>query len=71
MKSMTQQTLCRILFGMSLSFLGPAFLFTLTASAQSNPLPFIAQPLLPDAIAPGGGNFTLTVKGTGFASSSR
>jgi hypothetical protein len=70
MKSMTQQTLCKILFGMSLSFLGPSFLFTLTASAQSNPLPFIGQPLLPDAIAPGGGNFTLTVNGTGFVSGS-
>jgi hypothetical protein len=66
MKSMTQTTLCKILFGMSLSILGPTLLFTLTASAQSNPLPFLGQPLLPDATAPGVGNFTLTLNGTGF-----
>ena len=35
--------------------------------AQSNPVPFINQPLVPDAVAPGSGEFTLTVNGTGFA----
>jgi len=31
-----------------------------------NPVPFLNQPLVPDAIAPGGPQFTLTVNGTGF-----
>jgi hypothetical protein len=35
--------------------------------AQSNPVPFISQPLVPDAVAPGSGEFTLTVNGSGFA----
>ena len=34
------------------------------------PVPFINQPLLPDAAAPGGPDFTLTVNGTGFVSKS-
>jgi hypothetical protein len=38
--------------------------------AQSNPVPFINQPLVPAAIAPGGPDFTLTVNGTGFVSGS-
>ncbi|MGC2646874.1 MAG: hypothetical protein WA261_11405, partial [Candidatus Sulfotelmatobacter sp.] len=40
-----------------------------TASAQ-NPVPFIDQPLVPDAAAPGGPAFTLTVNGAGFDSAS-
>ena len=40
-----------------------------TASAQ-NPVPFVDQPLLPDATAPGGGAFTLTVNGAGFVPAS-
>jgi hypothetical protein len=36
------------------------------AWAQSNPVPLINQPLVPDAVAPGGQSFTLTVNGTGF-----
>ena len=47
-----------------------ATLMTLAASVpawcQSNPVPFISQPLVPDAVPPGGGAFTLTVNGTGF-----
>jgi len=35
------------------------------AQAQ-NPVPFVNQPLVPDATAPGGPSFTLTVNGTGF-----
>jgi FG-GAP-like repeat/Abnormal spindle-like microcephaly-assoc'd, ASPM-SPD-2-Hydin len=38
------------------------------AQAQSNPVPLINQPLVPDATAPGGPSFTLTVNGTGFVS---
>jgi FG-GAP-like repeat len=34
--------------------------------AQSNPVPLINQPLSPDAAAPGGAGFILTVNGTGF-----
>ncbi len=33
-----------------------------------NPVPLIAQPLVPDAAMPGAANFTLTVNGTGFVS---
>ena len=33
-----------------------------------NPVSFVNQPLVPDAVAPGGPQFTLTVNGTGFAS---
>jgi FG-GAP-like repeat/Cep192 domain 4 len=40
------------------------------ALAQSNPVPFINQPLVPMTTAPGGSGFTLTVNGTGFVSSS-
>ncbi|HEV2426019.1 MAG TPA: FG-GAP-like repeat-containing protein, partial [Terriglobia bacterium] len=37
---------------------------------DQNPVPFISQPLLPDAVAPGGTDFTLTVNGAGFVSGS-
>jgi FG-GAP-like repeat len=40
------------------------------ALAQSNPVPFVDQPLVPMSAAPGGSGFTLTVNGTGFVSSS-
>src|SRR5277367_3811726 len=40
------------------------------ALAQSSPIPLVNQPLVPDAVAPGGASFTLTVNGTGFVSSS-
>jgi hypothetical protein len=39
-----------------------------TATAQTNPVPLINQPLVPAATAPGGPGFTLTVNGTGFVS---
>ena len=35
-----------------------------------NPVPLVNQPLVPDASAPGGPTFTLTVNGTGFVSGS-
>lgn len=40
------------------------------ALAQSNPVPFISQPLSPATVAPGTANFTLTVTGAGFSPSS-
>lgn len=44
-------------------------LFSNEALAQ-NPVPFVNQPLVPDATGPGGPDFTLTVNGTGFISGS-
>jgi FG-GAP-like repeat/Cep192 domain 4/HYDIN/CFA65/VesB-like, Ig-like domain/FG-GAP repeat len=38
------------------------------ALGQTNPVPLINQPLVPDAVVPGGQGFTLTVNGTGFVS---
>ena len=38
--------------------------------AQANPVPFINQPPVPTATAPGGQDFTLTIHGTGFVSGS-
>jgi len=39
-------------------------------TAAVNAQPFINEPLVPDAVAPGGSAFTLTVNGTGFVSGS-
>jgi hypothetical protein len=47
------------------------FLFAITTVlAQTNPVPFANQPLVPTAVSPGGPGFTLTVNGTGFVSTS-
>ncbi len=40
------------------------------AVISANPVPLINQPLVPDAIKPGGAGFTLIVNGTGFVSGS-
>jgi hypothetical protein len=40
------------------------------ALAQTNPVPFVDQPLVPTAATSGGSSFTLTVNGTGFVSTS-
>lgn len=40
------------------------------AQAQSNPVPFINQPLVPDAAAPGAEEFQLKVRGAGFVAAS-
>jgi hypothetical protein len=37
---------------------------------QSNPVPFVNQPLVPTTVAPGSAAFTLTVNGTGFVAGS-
>ncbi len=42
--------------------------FCPTLAAQNNPVPFLNNPSVPAAIAPGGPAFTLTVNGTGFVS---
>jgi hypothetical protein len=43
---------------------------TSATTGTANPVPLINQPLIPDAIAPGGPGFTLTVNGTGFVTGS-
>jgi hypothetical protein len=56
------------------SVLRIALLTVLIASAApalaQNPVPFVDQPLVPDATAPGGAGFTLTVNGAGFVAAS-
>ena len=50
-------------------FLSICVLFSgMLASAQSNPVPLISEPLVPGTVAPAGSGFTLTVNGTGFVS---
>src|SRR5580658_11072455 len=44
--------------------------FLAGSAIAQNPVPFLNQPLVPDAAAPGGAGFTLTVNGTGFVASS-
>ena len=39
-----------------------------SSAAPGNPVPFLNQPLVPTAVAPGASGFTLTVSGTGFVS---
>lgn len=52
----------------SLRFVVGFTLFATTLlSAQTSRLPLVDQPVVPSSVAPGGGNFTLTVNGTGFA----
>jgi len=41
-----------------------------TCFAQSNPVPFVDQPLVPAAVAPGAPGFSLTIHGAGFVSGS-
>jgi hypothetical protein len=50
-----------------------AFLLFVTCllAAQTNPVPFINQPLVPETVAPGSGGFTLTVHGANFAPTAR
>ena len=39
-----------------------------STTARTNPVPLLVSRSCPDAIAPGGSGFTLTVNGTGFVS---
>jgi phospholipase C len=43
---------------------------TVNGTGVANPTPFISDPLVPSAAAPGGAQFTLTVNGEGFVSGS-
>src|ERR1035437_148303 len=56
----------------SVLFLAVLTVLTLLAAPAiaQNPVPFIDQPLVPDATAPGGDGFTLTVNGAGFVAAS-
>jgi hypothetical protein len=56
-------------FALFLEVLSVLILLAATAHAQ-NPVPFTNQPLVPDATAPGGAGFTLTVNGAGFVAAS-
>ncbi len=47
---------------------GTSSSINVSAAAAARPVPFINQPLSPDAIVPGGAAFKLTVNGTGFVS---
>lgn len=47
-----------------------ALLLSTTLCAQSNPVPFVNQPLVPTSVAPGSPGFTLTVNGAGFVAGS-
>jgi FG-GAP-like repeat/IPT/TIG domain len=44
--------------------------FCCALGAQTNPVPFISQPLVPDSAMPGGRAFALTLNGAGFVSGS-
>ena len=56
---------------MGILAMGLAILSSATgAVALDNPVPLVNQRLRPDAVAPGGVSFTLTVNGTGFVSGS-
>jgi hypothetical protein len=72
---MTHQRSLRIklrILNASVLFLAVVAVLTVLAGSAiaENPVPFIDQPLVPDATAPGGAAFTLTVNGTGFVSGS-
>ncbi len=43
-------------------------IFCSPLAAQNNPVPYVNDPLVPGATAPGGSSFTLTVNGAGFVS---
>src|SRR5438067_628145 len=47
-----------------------SFLNLAVLAQSTDPVPLINQPLSPATAAPGGGNFTVTVNGTGFVASS-
>src|SRR6516225_7352312 len=73
MKSVILLRRRRVLWGTAMAaFLVTSSLVLLSATNAdaANPVPYVSQPLVPDAAAPGGPGFTLTVNGTGFVSGS-
>jgi hypothetical protein len=62
--------LCSVGLLLALAGLSNSVTGTIATAEAVNPVPLISQPLVPDAIAPGGRGFTLTVNGTGFVSGS-
>jgi len=44
---------------------------TVSAAVAANPVPFINQPLSPETVEPGGGNFLMKINGTGFVSGTK
>ena len=73
MKSLIPLRYRHVLRGTGIAALLVTGLLLLVSSADAdagNPVPYINQPLVPDAAAPGGSGFTLTVNGTGFVSGS-
>ncbi len=65
----TPRTKPRILTALTLFIAALTVLLAAPAIAQ-NPVPFIDQPLVPDATAPSGAGFTLTVNGAWFLATS-
>lgn len=71
-KMVTIMTCRNPMFATGLRLMRDAFLLSILASlgilavAQSNPAPFLNQPLVPMTVAPGGTSFVLTVNGTGL-----
>jgi hypothetical protein len=57
------------LFGLALCAL-LTLVPSLLGQIPPNPVPFVNQPLVPTAVAPGGPDFTLTVNGAGFVTDS-
>jgi len=51
-----------------LCFLPSLILLVGAALAQTNPVPLVNQPLIPTTVKPGNNQFTLTINGSGFAS---
>ncbi len=70
-RSLTTETKTRITATSTLFLSALTLLIALAAPAiAQNPVPFVDQPLVPDATAPGGSGFTLTVNGAGFVAGS-
>jgi len=69
MKSLIPLWYRRVLCGTTMALcLVAGMVLTFASFAEAaNPVPFVNQPLVPDAAAPGGPGFTLTVNGAGFA----
>src|SRR5450432_3462626 len=61
---------CSIGFLLALAGLSKSVTGMSAGATQTNPVPLINQPLVPDATAPGGPDFILTVNGAGFVSGS-